>query len=91
MADIQMSSGLDRNIVKHNPDLGVIMKPKASLSPSKKKMQSASKAFLEDPTIHDHLDKASFDEGDFRNTLNNFNEFCSGEMSMGNPVEHLLD
>jgi hypothetical protein len=38
MADIHMSSGLDRNIVKHNPDLGAIMKSKASLSPSKKKI-----------------------------------------------------
>ena len=91
MADLQISLGLDKNIVKHNPDLGGIMRSKASLSPSKKKMQQHSKAFLEDPTIHDHLDKTSFDEGDFRNTLNNFNEFCSGEMSMGNPVEHLLD
>ncbi len=87
-----MSSGLDKNIVKHNPDLGFIMQSsKTSLSPSKRKIKSPSKPFVEDPTIHDNLDKVSFDEGDFRNTLNNFNEFCSGEMSMGNPVEHLLD
>ena len=86
-----MSLGLDRNIVKHNPDLGAIMKSKASLSPLKQKQKSPSNAFFDDQTIHDHLDKTSFDEGDFRMTLNNFNDFCTGEMSMGNPVEHLLD
>ena len=45
--DIQTNSGLDKNIVKHNPDLGGIIQSKASIS-SKKKLKSPSKAVIED-------------------------------------------
>ena len=38
---------------------------------------------MEDVSVKDHLNKTSFDEGDFKTTLNNFNQFCIAELSTG--------